>query len=81
MTDNADTVQTTPEPPMTWDNRRILPYTLESPVDLVMPAFIARLVRRPASSQPTVRPWEWERLATEKEIHRLWTRTEVRKAA
>jgi hypothetical protein len=74
-------LQTTPEPPMTWDNGGIPSPTLEFPVDLVMPAFIVRLVRRPAMSQPTVRPWQWERIATEKEIHRLWTRTEMRRAA
>jgi 5-methylcytosine-specific restriction endonuclease McrBC regulatory subunit McrC len=66
---------------MTCENRRILPHTFEFPMDLVMPAFIARLVRRPAMSQPTVRPWEWERLATEKEIHRLWAKADMRRAA
>jgi hypothetical protein len=67
--------QTTPEPPMTWENGGIPSPTLEFPVDLVMPAFLARLVRRPAPSQPTVRPWEWERLATPDEV------TDLREAA
>jgi hypothetical protein len=65
---------------MTWENRGTFPATLEFPVDLVMPAFLARLVRRPVPSQPSVRPWQWERLATPEEIARL-RKTDLRRAA